>query len=276
VAPRPASGQIVLVEVDSRSLQVTSESSLPHHSDGELIRAVHEMDAARVVSDTDLTASPSLVATRPDRDGNVRSVPFGAKIAGKAVPSVAAHVAGAEWADRSFRVDWSIDPSTFDRISAVDLVEGRVDPARISGKSVIVGAKAVERRDFFHVPAHGMVSGALLQAVAAETLLQGRTLASTGLPATALGAELLTVIVLTIHCRLRLRAALVSLGLLSFAIEALAVWVQVRAAVVVDTAAWQLLLAGGAVAAAVASLDLKRFWLVVMRAHDESGRGLAA
>jgi diguanylate cyclase (GGDEF)-like protein len=139
---------------------------------------------------------------------------------------------------------------------------------------VIVGATAVELRDFFQVPAHGIISGALLQAVAGETLRPGRALAATGLPVTAFGAELMALVLLAIHCRLRLRGALIALAGLSLAVEALAVLVQARMAVVVDTAAWQLLLAGGAVGAVASDLDLKRFWLAVVRAQGRNTQTL--
>ena len=327
-ATRPASGKIVLVEIDARSLDAIGRWPWPRRIHGDLVRVLQGLGAADIAFDVDFSAAssegedaafeealsqaggdtilaafrqaphegadladpaeivnvplarfrahawPALVNVRPDRDGLVRSVPFGAMLGQEPVSSLAALLAGAEWADRSFRVDWSIDPASFDRISAIDLIEGRIDRARIAGKSAIVGATAVELRDFFQVPAHGIVSGAILQAMAAETLRQGRALAATGLPVTAFGAELLALVLLAIHCRLRLRAALIGLAVLSAAIEALALVVQVRAAIVVDTAAWQLLLAGGAVAAVASDLDLKRFWLAVMRAQGRNTQTL--
>jgi CHASE2 domain-containing sensor protein len=194
----------------------------------------------------------------------------------KPMPSLAALLAGAEWMDRPFRVDWSIDPGSFDRIPAIDLLEGRIDPARIAGKSVIIGNTAVRQGDFLQVPARGVVPSALVRAVAAETLLQGRTLATTGLPLTALGAEFLAVLLIALQGRLRLPAALIGLGLLSVTIEALAILVQDRTAIVIDTAAWQLLLAGGAVAAVAARLDLRRIWLESMAADSGKSRELVA
>jgi CHASE2 domain-containing sensor protein len=319
-APRPATGRIVLVEIDARSLQAFGQLPGQRRVHGDLIRILHDMDAAEVALDVDLStastesddaalelalrevggrtilatrrltgtrqdgaaalgaapltrfsahAQPALVNVRPDPDRLVRSVPFGAMLGQTPAPSLAALLAGAEWADRSFRVDWSIDPGSFDRISAIDLLKHRIDPARIAGKSVIIGDTAAHR-DFFQVPAHGVAPSALVRAVAAETLLQGRALATTGLPLTAFGAELLAVLLITLQGRLRLRAALIGLGLLSATIEALAILVQVRTAIVVDTAAWQFLLAGGAVAAVAARLDLRRVWLEFMANSGES------
>jgi CHASE2 domain-containing sensor protein len=189
-APRPATGWIVLVEIDVRSLQALGGSPWQRRRHGDLIRILHKMDAAKVALDVDLStattesddaalelalrevggrtnlatrrltgtrqdgaadvvaapltrfsahARTALVNLRPEPDSMVRSVPFGAMLGQKPMPSLAALLAGAEWMNHPFRIDWSIDPDSFDRISAIDLLEGRIDPARIAGKSVIIG-----------------------------------------------------------------------------------------------------------------------------------------
>ncbi len=89
-------------------------------------------------------------------------------------------------------IDFSLALHDIPRISYTDVLYGRVDPARLADKQVIVGAGAIELRDFFQVPLHGIVSGPLVQALALETLKSGRMLVNwgpiPGLVLTALGA----------------------------------------------------------------------------------------
>lgn len=110
----------------------------------------------------------------PDSDDYVRHMPLGIETAGTPRPSLASMVAGINAEiGRFFEIDYAIDPATIPRDSFVDLVEGRVQPGRIAGKRVIIGATAVEMGDRYVVPAHGVLPGVVVQALAAETLLQG-------------------------------------------------------------------------------------------------------
>src|SRR5690606_28117332 len=88
--------------------------------------------------------------------------------------------------DGGFVIDYSIDPGAVDRIAVADILDGAVDPARVRGKAVVIGASALELRDTFIVPRHGVIPGALVQVLAAETLLQGRFLMPAGLIPVAL------------------------------------------------------------------------------------------
>ena len=50
-------------------------------------------------------------------------------------------------ADQAVSIDFSISPSSFAHISYVDLLEGRVPPEALAGKTVFVGGTALELRD---------------------------------------------------------------------------------------------------------------------------------
>jgi EAL domain-containing protein (putative c-di-GMP-specific phosphodiesterase class I)/CHASE2 domain-containing sensor protein len=114
------------------------------------------------------------VTVIPDRDGYVRHVPLGVETAGVPRPSLAAMVAERSAATgQQFRVDYSIDPDTIPRHSVVDLLAGKVPPADIAGKRFVLGATAVEMGDRYAVPRHGVIPGAVIQVLAAETLLAG-------------------------------------------------------------------------------------------------------
>jgi diguanylate cyclase len=109
----------------------------------------------------------------PDKDGMMRSVSYGTVTANTARPSMAAMLAGAQGnIGDSFRVNASINPASIPRHSAVDILSGNFDPAALKGKTVFIGATAVELGDRYAVPRYGMLPGVVMQALAAETLIQ--------------------------------------------------------------------------------------------------------
>lgn len=75
-----------------------------------------------------------------------------------------------------YYIDYALDVSQIDRISLIDLLGGQVDPNRVEGKKVIVGASALELGDLLEVPRYGRIPGPLVQVLAAETRLQNREL----------------------------------------------------------------------------------------------------
>ena len=79
-----------------------------------------------------------------------------------------------------FDIDFAVDRSTFKRLSFVDVLNGQFDPAAVKGKRVIIGATAVELGDRVPVARHGVIAGVELQALIAESILQGRMLLPTG------------------------------------------------------------------------------------------------
>ena len=129
---------------------------------------------------------PSLAAASPlvwtdlpvGDEGRIYDAMLASRIGGEIVPSVAswlAHVRPAD-AGQQFGVDFSIDVRKIDRISVKSLLDGAVDAKRIEGRDVLIGASAQELRDFFLTPRFGLIPGALVHALAAETLKQGRML----------------------------------------------------------------------------------------------------
>lgn len=114
------------------------------------------------------------VSVLPDRDGYVRSLPFGTVTNGTTRPSLSAFVAGRSGtADESFPVDFAIDPATIPRRSFIAVERGLIPRGSLKGKDVIIGATAVELNDRSAVPAHGVIPGVIVHALAAETLVGG-------------------------------------------------------------------------------------------------------
>jgi EAL domain-containing protein (putative c-di-GMP-specific phosphodiesterase class I)/CHASE2 domain-containing sensor protein len=116
----------------------------------------------------------SSVTVVPDSDSFIRTMPLAITTFATPRPSLSAAVAetNAE-VDRFFDIDYSIEPSTIPRVSAIDLVDGRVPRAAIAGKRFIVGMTAVEGGDRYGVPRYGVIPGVVIQALGAETLMEG-------------------------------------------------------------------------------------------------------
>jgi diguanylate cyclase (GGDEF)-like protein len=182
-------------------------------------------------------AEPVSVNVSLDPDGVVRSYPFGLTIGGENVPSVASILTGVSAPPgTAFSIDYSIDPRGIDRVSAADLLSGKIAPERVAGKNVIIGASALELRDYFVVPRFGAIPGALLQALATETLKQGRALLPAD-PGPALAAILLIgIVALLARRRLSLAMAIGAAILLSAAAEGAALWLQAGRGLLLDTA----------------------------------------
>ena len=170
--------------------------------------------------------------------GLVRSYPFGLTLDGVSYDSLGASLAQVRGpSDRSFLIDYSIDPSLIDRIAAADVISGAFDPARIAGRTVVVGASALELRDTFVVPIHGVVPGAMLQILAAETLMQGRMLVPLGWLPVALTILFMAFYGVILGRRMPLMAAIAGGVVLALGAELAALVVQSRFGLLVDTAA---------------------------------------
>ncbi len=78
-------------------------------------------------------------------------------------------------------IDYPGPPGTIRTVSFVDVEDGRVDPALLRGKVVVVGATAQSLKDVFPVAtsADQAMSGAEIQAASIQTVLDGLPLRST-------------------------------------------------------------------------------------------------
>jgi diguanylate cyclase (GGDEF)-like protein/PAS domain S-box-containing protein len=288
-ASRAASGDIVFVEIDSRSLAQVGVWPWPRQVHAQLLDTLMSAGADEAIFDIDFSsqssaegdaaferaladaggyaflaafqqrsgaegaltynlpldrfrtyASPVAVNVTLDPAGVVRIAPYGITLDGLPVPAAAAELAGVRGPiDAGFAVDFSIDPRSVDRISAADLLTGKVDPARIAGKKIVIGASAIELRDFFVVPRHGVLPGGLLQILAAETLKQGRALGQ--LPWLPLLLALLaTVLSLAFGRRLNLVATVAGGLAAAVGLEIAALVLQVGWALLLDTALVQI------------------------------------
>ncbi len=70
-------------------------------------------------------------------------------------------------------VDFSISPASFSYISYVDLLDGYIAPSELAGKTVYVGATAIELGDMVPVPVYQSLPGVVVQALATESVKRG-------------------------------------------------------------------------------------------------------
>ena len=139
---------------------------------------------------------PAVVNVEVGPDGLVRRYPFGEKLDGKFVPSMAAVLSGQYAEKRTpFLIDFSIRTSGIPKVSFVDVLRGdEATLQKLRGKKVIVGGTALELGDRFSVPNGVILSGPVLQTLATESLLQNRALQWTSHIVTLTGVALLALI----------------------------------------------------------------------------------
>ncbi|MGH8193438.1 MAG: EAL domain-containing protein [Woeseiaceae bacterium] len=119
-------------------------------------------------------ASLASVNLIPSADGLVRSMQGAWSIEGRVLPSVAAVLSTPSGdAKGDVLLDFSIDPGSFDFVSYGDVLADRVPAERFAGKTVLVGATAIELGDMVSVPVYRSLPGVAVLAIAAETLRAG-------------------------------------------------------------------------------------------------------
>jgi diguanylate cyclase (GGDEF)-like protein/PAS domain S-box-containing protein len=220
-------------------------------ADGGNATAVHINRPLNQFGDHSWTA---IVNVAIERDGLVRRYPFGEKLDGEFLPSMGAILAGQHSAkSASFLIDFSIRASSIPLVSYVDVLRG--DEAALSklrGKKVIIGGTALELGDRFSVPNGGVVSGPILQALAAESILQNRTLRWTSDVVALAGLCIISLIMMFSWRRLSAGVRVIVLVGMVAAAETTAMLLQAKLPLVLDTS---LLLTAIVVYMAAIALD---------------------
>ena len=226
---RPASGNIVVVGIDNRSLRELNVWPWPREYHAALLDRLLDAGAERVALDIDFSSNSNpasdaafekalrragdraILATfkqlARDESGNdvfVYTAPI-ERLARHArlghvnvqvesdslvwryttfeeidsirLPGMATLLGKAEGTDtRSFTIDYAILAETLPYISYADVLRGNFDPAFFAGKTVIVGATALELGDRIPVPVEFVLPGPIVQALVADTIVQNRGL----------------------------------------------------------------------------------------------------
>jgi diguanylate cyclase (GGDEF)-like protein/PAS domain S-box-containing protein len=180
-----AGPQRVFVDIDFSSRSTPEDDAklaeaMQRFSRGQLILPLFSQQATGAASQLVLTKPlPELAHERvlasvvfePSADGRIRTLQPARRVNGSLAPSAAAAIAGvaAESLESAY-IDYTISPSSFAFISYVDLLAGRVDAAALRGKSILIGATALELGDMLPTPVYGMQPGVVVQALAAQSL----------------------------------------------------------------------------------------------------------
>lgn len=282
--PREASGNVVLVAIDSRSLDQIGVWPWSRSVQAKLIRQLLTADPKIIAFDVDFSARSdpqsdhdlaqalkaadgavalaafqqssngsskihlnlpepdfnsawlAAVNVKADPDGRVRRYSTDERLGNSQVASMAELLAGRSTLKRdTFLIDFGIRPQSIPVVSYIDVLDGKPDVLqRLAHKSIIVGGTAIEFGDRFTVPVHGIIAGPLLQAMAAESLLQGRDLHMSSSVAGILGIVLL---ILIMHLTwMRTSAAVRALLLVGIVagVEGAAAIVQSRYPLIID------------------------------------------
>ena len=197
------------------------------------------------------------VAVEPD--GLVRRYNLGQKLDDEFLPSMGAVLAG-RFDDKAppFLIDFSIRAKTIPKVSFIDALRG--DPAtlqRLQGKKVIIGGTALELGDRFSVPNGGIVAGPVLQALAAESILQQRVLHWTSVAVTAAGLMLLALAMMLTWRRFSAATRAVALVVTALAVETAAHVLQANYPLVLDTALFHIAIVVYIAAVALDEIDIR-------------------
>src|SRR5215468_691693 len=307
--PREASGDIVLVAIDSYSIREIGVWPWPRQLHADLIDKLSQAGVSEITFDIDfsspsnpssdqaflaalkraggsvvlaafkqLTNGGAVHINRPlpqfeaqawsaivnvavEPSGVVRRYSFGEKLEleGEFLPSLGSLLAGQfQIQEARHLIDFSIRPDSIPTVSFADVLRG--DAAVIEnfkGKKAIVGGTAIELGDRVTAPNGQVISGALLHALAAESILQDRTLHVTSGILALLGLGLIVIVVVAVRRFLPIGMQVATLIAVAAAVEFTAMLLQAKLAIVLDTALWHIAVAGYLMAMAIDEIDLR-------------------
>jgi diguanylate cyclase (GGDEF)-like protein/PAS domain S-box-containing protein len=223
---------------------------------GGNVAAIHINRPLKQFADHSWSATVN-VAVEPD--GLVRRYPFGEKLEGEFVPSMAAVLAG-QYTERGapFLIDFGINTASVPRVSYIDVLHGV--PAtleKLRDKKIIVGGTALELADRFGTPNGRIVSGPILQALATESILQNRTLHATSDTTTLVGLCVIALVMMITWRRLGASRRVLLLAGMAGSAEMAAILLQAATPLVLDTSLFHTAIAVYLAAIALDEIDFR-------------------
>jgi PAS domain S-box-containing protein len=201
----------------------------------------------------------SLVNIAVDPDGRVRRYPFGDKLSDHYVPSMGAMLAG-QYTSKSapFLIDFGIRASSVPSVSFIDVLRGDAATlAKLESRKVIVGGTALELGDRFSVANGRIMPGPLVQALAAESVLQNRTLHWTSNPVALAGIVLISLAMMFAWRRFKPGARVLLLAFTGLAAEASAIFLQAKWPFILDTSLLDTAIFAYLIAIALDEIDFR-------------------
>jgi diguanylate cyclase (GGDEF)-like protein/PAS domain S-box-containing protein len=225
-------------------------------ADGANGTAIHINRPLRKFADHSWSA---VVNVTVEPDGLIRRYPFGETFDGQFLPSMGALLAGQYAEHRSpFLIDFSIRAASIPRVSYIDVLRGDAATLeKLRDKKVVVGGTALELGDRFSVPNGQVVSGPLLQTLAAESILQNRTLHFTSDVVTLIGLCTIALIMMLSWRHFAAGRRVTILIAMAAAVELSAILVQARLPFILDTSLFHTAIAVYMAAIALDEIDFR-------------------
>jgi diguanylate cyclase (GGDEF)-like protein/PAS domain S-box-containing protein len=201
----------------------------------------------------------AMVNVHVEPDGLVRRYPFGELFEGEFLPSMGAVVAGQyRRGEAPFLIDFSVRPDSIPTVSYADVLRGdKATLDRLRNKKIIVGGTALELGDRFSIPNSRVVSGPLLQALAAESILQDRVVRWTSDLVTAIGLCVLALTMTISWRRLTAGTRIAVLATMAVTSEGAAILLQAISPFAVDTSLFHTAIIGYMAAVALDEIDFR-------------------
>ncbi|MCE2510456.1 MAG: CHASE2 domain-containing protein [Alphaproteobacteria bacterium] len=246
--PKAASGDLVVVEIDARSLEELDRWPWPRSYYADVLDRLFAAGATEIALDIDLSASAdpagdaaladalkrargrailpvfeqpasqanweaSLVQTKPhaafqpyarlasvnmfpDSDSLVRTHSSIEPWSDSFLATMPALLAGPSSSPIGiYYLDYGIRPDTLPRLGFADVLHGNFNPDAVAGKKVIIGTTSIQLGDLIPTPVYRTLPGPIVQALAFESIIQGRALYHST-PILTLGLALMLVLLL--------------------------------------------------------------------------------
>jgi len=264
LSPQNASGEIVVVTIDDRSIERIGDWPWPRSRQAQIVDTLDRFGARKIAFSFDFSTKstpaddaafrqalarsrgrvilPARLAYDPVSDRrsdvlplpafradaelanmnvryNYRSevwrLPYALETGGATLPSLAVRLSDrADKLDGEFPIDYSITLASVPTLAAADLLEGKIGPEDVSGKTVVIGMASTQFGDRFSIPGSGRAPAVFLHVLGAETLLKGRPLNLGWLPPFVATVFLVAVFFLCRNRALARSAAVVAVLLL--------------------------------------------------------------
>jgi diguanylate cyclase (GGDEF)-like protein/PAS domain S-box-containing protein len=201
----------------------------------------------------------AMVNVHVEPDGLVRRYPFGETLEGEFLPSMGSVLAGQyRQGEAPFLIDFSVRPDSIPTVSYADVLRGdKATLDRLRNKKIIVGGTALELGDRFSIPNGRVVSGPLLQALAAESILHDRVLRWTSDVVTAIGLCMLALTMMISWRRLTGGTRVAGLATMAVASEGVAILLQAISPFVLDTSLFHTAIIGYMAAIVLDEIDFR-------------------
>ncbi len=203
---------------------------------------------------------PAVVNVAVESDGLVRRYPVAEKLGDDVqMPSMAVVLAGQNANRRPpFLIDFSIRAASIPVVSYVDVLRGDATALdKLRDKKVIVGATALELGDRFSVPNGRVLAGPVLQALAAESVLQNRMLRWTSNVGMFVGLGVICLLMMYLWRRVGPAVRVALLVSAGAGIELTALLVQDRWPLVIDTSLLHIAIVAYLTAIALDEIDFR-------------------